>query len=120
MAGKRTPRRLIFPVNKFRYAPGNGPRRVTGAKGRYRPAGLASIKWTVELSPHCPFLELSWTDIANIAVSSLAIIKTLNVVEHVRTCLISGTVFSTPDSLPFETCKEALNHRIVIATAGAT
>jgi hypothetical protein len=25
-----------------------------------RPLGFASIKWTLELSPHCPLLELRW------------------------------------------------------------
>jgi hypothetical protein len=84
------------------------------------PDGFASIKWTVELSSHCPFLELSWTDIANVTVSALAIVKTLNVVEHVRPCLIPSAVFTTPDSLPFQAGKEALNRGIVIAAAGTT
>ena len=89
-------------------------------KVRFWPNGFASIKWTVELSPHCPFLELSWADIANVTVSALAIVKTLNVVEHVRTCLIAGPVFTPLDSFPFQAGKEALNHCIVIAAAGAT
>lgn len=71
-------------------------------KVRFWPNGFASIKWTVELSPHCPLLELSWADITNVIVSALAVVKTLNVFEHVCTCLISGPVFTMLDSFPFQ------------------
>jgi hypothetical protein len=48
-----------------------------------RLTGLASIKWTVELSPYCPFLELDWTDITKVSVSSLAVVETFDIVEHI-------------------------------------
>ena len=72
------------------------------ADSRYRPFGFASIKWTGELSPHCPLFELCWTDVANVTVSALAIVKTLDVVEHVRTCLIPGPVRTTPDAFALQ------------------
>jgi hypothetical protein len=84
------------------------------------PIGFTSIKWTVELSPHCPLLELHWADITNVTVSALAIVKTFNVVEHVRTSLIPRPVLTTPDPFTFQAGKEALNHRIVITAAGTT
>jgi hypothetical protein len=90
------------------------------ANFRFWPFGFTSIKWTVELSPHCAHLELRWADITNVTVSALAIVKTFNVVEHVRTCLIPGPVLATLDPFTFQAGKEALNHRIVVTAAGTT
>jgi len=93
---------------------------VISRNGQKRPGGFASLKWTGELSPHGPLFELRWTDVANVAVSPLAVVKTLDVVEHVRTCLIPGPVRTTPNSLTFQAGKEALNHCIVVTAAGTT
>jgi hypothetical protein len=82
--------------------------------------GFASIKWTVELNPHCAFLEFSRADITNVIMPGLAIVKPLNVIEHIRWCLISGPVLTTPDTLTFQAGKEALNDGIVTTTAGTT
>ena len=68
---------------------------------RFWPNGLASVKWTVELSPYCPFLELDWTDVTNVTMSALAIVKTFNVVEHIGTCLVSRTILASLHAFPF-------------------
>ena len=87
---------------------------------RVRPTGLASIKWTVELSPYGPFLELHWADITNVSMSALTIVKTFDVVEHISPRLISGAVLAPLGPFPFQTGKEALYYCIVVATTGST
>ena len=51
--------------------------------------GFASIKWTVELSPYCPLLEIDWADITDVPVSALAIVEALDIVEHLGLCLVT-------------------------------
>ena len=56
------------------------------------PTGLASVKRTVELSPHCPVFELNGADIADVTVSAFSVIEALDVVEHIGPCFVSGAV----------------------------
>ena len=47
----------------------------------------------LSLSLYCPLLELDRTDVTNVAISALAIVKTLNVVEHIRGWAIESKRF---------------------------
>jgi len=86
-------------------------------KFRYWPDGLTSIKWTVELSPYGPFLELDWTDITNVSMSALAVVKSFYVIEHIGARLVAGPIDAPFDTFTFYTGKEALHHRIVVTTS---
>ena len=50
-------------------------------------------------------------------MSPFSVVETLNVVEYVGPGFVSGLVFASSRSLPFERCEEALYHCIVIAAA---
>ena len=67
-----------------------------------RGIGLASEKRTVELSPHCPFFELNGADIADGSMASFSVVEALDVIEHICTGFIPGSIFSSIDALTFE------------------
>ena len=87
---------------------------------RFWPFGFASIKWTVELSPYCPLLELDRANIANVSMSALTVVETFDVVEHIRSRVVSGTVVTSFDALSFERSKKAFDHRVVTAASRGT
>ena len=64
--------------------------------------GLASVKRTVELSPHCPVFELNGADIADVSVAAFSIVEALDVIEHIGSCFVSGAVVSPFGSFPFQ------------------
>ena len=64
--------------------------------------GLASVKRTVELSPHCPVFELNGADIADVSVAAFSVVETLDVIEHIGSCLVSGAIISPIRSFPFQ------------------
>ena len=88
--------------------------------GRYRPDGLASVKRTFELSPHCPLFELNGADITDVSVSAFSVIEAFDVVEHIGSGLVSCAVVIPFDSLSFKCSEEAFDHRVVVTTSSVT
>ena len=84
------------------------------------PNGLASFSWTVSLSPTCPFLELARADIADISMSTLAIVEAFDVVEHICSGLLPGLVFLSSRTFSLERGEERLDHCVVVETTSTT
>jgi hypothetical protein len=53
-------------------------------------------------------------------VAALAVVKYLDVVEHIRSGFFAISVTYTIDTFTFENAKEALNNRVIVAVASAT
>ena len=82
--------------------------------------GKAPLWWTVSYSPQCPLFELDGTEVPEVTMSALAIVKALDIVEYVSSGLISSAIVTAIDPLALQQGKEALYGSIVIAVAAGT
>ena len=65
-------------------------------------------------------LERRWTDVTKIAMTAFPIIKTLDVIEYIRSSFVAISVANSIHSLSFQHAEEALHDRVVIAIAATT
>ena len=68
----------------------------------------------------CLFSKFHWAHVTQIAMPALPIVKTFDVFEHYRSCVVSRSESLPIHALPFEQPEEASYHRVIVAITTGT